>query len=91
MMYADNNDKNTLGGTGLTRGNRKISMATSKRKGKHSESKSYLDIASLVRSIQRAEGNMDCFQMGMIDCDQLDCKWREFCLDIYPVFGKDEF
>jgi hypothetical protein len=65
-------------------------MATSKRMGKRSERKSYLDIATLIRSIQRAEGNTDCFQMGMIDCDQVDCKWRAFCLEVYPVFGKDE-
>lgn len=65
-------------------------MDTSKHTGKHSEKKSYLDIATLIRSIQRAEGNMDCFQMGMIDCDQMDCKWRAFCLEVYPVFGKDK-
>jgi hypothetical protein len=84
------NDKNTLSGVDRPKGNRKISMAASKRKGKHSEKKSYLDIATLIRSIQRAEGHMDCFQMGMIDCDQLDCKWRAFCLEVYPVFGTDE-
>ena len=84
------NDKNILSGGGHPKGNRKISMAAFKRKGKRSERKSYLDIATLIRSIQRAEGNMDCFQMGMIDCDQVDCKWRGCCLEIYPVFGKDK-
>ena len=49
-----------------------------------------IDIRALIRSIQRAEGNTDCFQMGMIDCDQVDCKWRAFCLEVYPVFGKDK-
>lgn len=84
------NDKNTLSGCGRSKGNRKISMAASKRIEKRSERKSYLDIATLIRSIQRAEGNLDCFQMGMIDCDQVDCKWRSFCLEVYPVFGKDK-
>jgi hypothetical protein len=83
------NDKDTLSGDGRPEGNRKISMAVSKRMGKHS-GKSYLDIATLIRSIQRAEGNIDCFQMGIMDCDQVDCKWRAFCLEVYPVFGKDE-
>lgn len=84
------NDKNTLNGVGRPKGNRKISMAASKRKGKRSEKKNYLDIATLIRSIQRTEGHMDCFQMGMIDCDQVHCKWRAFCLEVYPVFGKDK-
>ncbi len=84
------NDKNTLSGGGRPKGNRKISMAASKLKGKRSDRKSYLDIATLIRSIQRAEGNMDCFQMGMIDCDQVDCKWRAFCLEVYPALPKDQ-
>ena len=84
------NGRNTLSGGGHLKENRKISMVASKRMGKRSERKSYLDIVTLIRSIQRAEGNMDCFRMGMIDCDQTDCKWRTFCLDIYPDFGKDE-
>lgn len=57
---------------------------------KRSVRKSYLDIPALIRSIQRSEGNLDCFQMGMIDCDQVDCKWRAFCLEVHPVFGKDK-
>jgi len=47
-------------------------------------------MATLIRSIQRAEGNTDCFRMGMIDCDQVGCKWRPFCLEAYPALGKDE-
>jgi hypothetical protein len=42
--------------------------------------KNFLDIATLIRSIQRAEGQTDCFKMGMADCDHMDCKWRAFCL-----------
>jgi len=84
------NNKNTLNGGGRPKGNRKISMAESKHIGKRSKRKSYLDIATLIRSIQRAEGNLDCFQMGVIDCDQVDCKWRASCLEVYPAFGKDK-
>ena len=50
----------------------------------------FLDIVVLIRSIQRAENQMDCFKKGIIDCDQVDCKWRTFCLEGYPVLGKDK-
>lgn len=43
--------------------------------------KNFLDITALIRSIQRAEGNIDCFRSGQIDCDQVDCTWRQFCLE----------
>ena len=37
--------------------------------------------ADLVRAIQRAEGNFDCFGSALGgDCDQGDCLWREDCL-----------
>jgi hypothetical protein len=84
------NDKNTLSNGGRPKGNGKVPMVASNHIGNRSEKKSFLDIATLIRSIQRAEGNTDCFQIGMIDCDQVDCKWRVFCLEVYPVFGKDE-
>jgi len=34
----------------------------------------------LIRNIQRAEGNFDCF--GTVDdyCDQFICYWRSLCL-----------
>lgn len=36
----------------------------------------------LVRAIQRAEGNFDCFATGMADeCGQHACLWREDCLE----------
>jgi hypothetical protein len=44
------------------------------------QKKNFLDIETLIRSIQRAEGQTDCFKMGMVDCDHMDCKWRVFCL-----------
>jgi hypothetical protein len=84
------NDQNTLNVGGGQKENKKISMASSPRIGKRAEKKSFLDMVSLIRSIQRAEGYTDCFQMGMTDCDQLGCKWRSFCLEVYPVLGKDE-
>lgn len=40
----------------------------------------FVDTTNLVRSIQRAEGNPDCFRKGNADCDRLDCFWRRYCL-----------
>ena len=34
----------------------------------------------LIRRIQRAEGNLDCFGTEKNDCDQLGCCFREDCL-----------
>lgn len=39
-----------------------------------------LDKLTLIRSIQRAEGNFDCFATAAGGvCDQTDCIWREDC------------
>jgi len=34
----------------------------------------------LIRAIQRAEGNPECFDTGHIDCPEADCCWRSDCL-----------
>ena len=38
------------------------------------------DITRLIRSVQRIEGNPDCFGKADGSCDRLDCSWREYCL-----------
>ena len=40
----------------------------------------YVDIVNLVRSIQRAEGKLDCYRTGRQQCDQMNCDWRDHCL-----------
>jgi hypothetical protein len=36
---------------------------------------------TLIKAIQRAEGNKDCFGGGNPDvCDQVNCLWREDCM-----------
>jgi len=40
----------------------------------------YVDFINLVRSIQRAEGNIDCYRRGRQQCDRMDCVWRDHCL-----------
>lgn len=39
----------------------------------------FLDITALIRSIQRAEGNIDCFRRQKVNCDQINCDWRPYC------------
>jgi hypothetical protein len=36
--------------------------------------------ADLIRQIQSAEGNFDCFGTALGDCDRRDCLWRQDCL-----------
>lgn len=36
--------------------------------------------ADLIREIQRAEGNFDCFGTARDYCDQLECCFRDLCL-----------
>lgn len=36
--------------------------------------------ADLIREIQRAEGNFDCFGTARGSCDQLECCFRGLCL-----------
>jgi len=36
--------------------------------------------ADLIRAIQRAEGNFDCYGTATVEeCDQEECLWREEC------------
>ena len=38
--------------------------------------------AELIKSIQIAEGNFDCFGTAIDYCDQLDCLFRNDCVPI---------
>ena len=42
-----------------------------------------IDIAHLIRIIQRHEKNPDCFGVAEIQshCDSLNCVWRKLCLE----------
>ena len=39
-----------------------------------------VDLTVLIRSVQRSEGNSDCFRRNKGHCDQVDCAWRSYCL-----------
>jgi hypothetical protein len=41
----------------------------------------FVDITAMIRSLQRSEGDDDCFRRGSGDCDQLNCNWRQYCLN----------
>jgi hypothetical protein len=41
----------------------------------------YLDVDLLIRSLQRAEGNPDCFRRVPGGCEEIDCCWRPYCLE----------
>ena len=48
----------------------------------HNTDMGLVDIVVLIRSVQRAEGNPDCFRKSEGYCDRQDCEWRRFCLKI---------
>ncbi|MBI4689148.1 MAG: SAP domain-containing protein [Nitrospirae bacterium] len=48
-----------------------------KAKGIKSEN---LEKPELIRSIQKAEGNFDCYGAATGFCDQANCMWREDCI-----------
>lgn len=52
----------------------------SKRGGKKNCPSGQVDIIAMVRSLQRTAGMTDCFRMGNVDCDVIDCDWRAHCL-----------
>jgi hypothetical protein len=51
-----------------------------------------VDLTNLIRSMQRLEGNPDCFRTANGHCDRLDCAWRVYCLEKskYPQVEKKE-
>lgn len=52
---------------------RKVAVEKGISPGKHKK-------ADLIRAIQRAERNRDCFETGLADhCGQSGCLWRPDC------------
>ena len=65
---------------------RKLLSAGPTTGGEGEQRKNFLNLPRLIRSIQRAEGNIDCFGRRD-DCDVLDCAWRAYCLNSPRVEG----
>lgn len=57
---------------------------------KWTRKENYLDIPALVRSIQRAEGEPDCFRRPKGYCGRVDCQWRRYCLKDKTLSGQAE-
>jgi hypothetical protein len=53
--------------------------------------KNFADIKSLIRSLQRNEGNLDCFGKAPHSCGQVECTWREYCLQFRDKTETEEF
>ena len=49
------------------------------------DKKSLVNITDLIRSAQRTEGNPDCFKKHKGRCDELECQWRPYCLEVLPT------
>lgn len=42
-----------------------------------------LSITALTKTVQSDEGNFNCYGTALsCECDQVNCLWREDCLDI---------
>jgi len=37
------------------------------------------DLVHIIRSVQRLEGNPDCFGTAYNTCSRRDCAWFEYC------------
>ena len=58
----------------------KMTDVIKKAKVKGVKIKPDMSKADLIKAIQRAEGNFDCFGTAANYCDQMDCAWREDCI-----------
>lgn len=50
----------------------------------------YLDVTRLIRCIQQAEGNPDCFRKIMGDCQESECCWRPYCIEEAQATGAED-
>jgi len=49
-------------------------------KGAFNSQANYVDLVNLIRSVQLAEGQIDCYRRGRQQCDRMACAWRDHCL-----------
>ena len=49
------------------------------------DSNGLVDITALIRSVQRSEGNPDCFDKSEGKCEKNDCAWRPYCVEDHPT------
>lgn len=71
---------NKTAATALTKGNRYEQEGDSDHGQAVGRQDGQKKQGDLIREIQRAEGNFDCFGSAGDDCDQLECLFRKMCL-----------
>jgi len=76
-------DEKTSGNLGKHTGPQQTTNGTNT--SKYGAKRNFVDITALIRSVQRAEGNRDCFRRGQVYCDQTDCVWRPYCLESHQT------
>jgi hypothetical protein len=77
--HTRNNDTSKRGADGSLRSTNGISEAPSmKNENRH------VDITAMIRSLQRTEGQSDCFRRGISECGETLCTWRQYCLSKNP-------
>ena len=42
----------------------------------------FCDLVGLIRSLQRLDGQPDCFGTAAEICGKTECAWREYCLHL---------
>ena len=60
-------------------------ISRTRKAKKQVERENLPDIIHLIRSIQRVEGDPDCFRRIKKDCDKIDCCWREYCIESHQT------
>jgi len=65
--------------------NQEESDSTSFTKEPFARRSGFVDVTGLIRSIQRVEGNSDCFRRGQPGCPEVECCWRPYCLEGKPI------
>lgn len=50
----------------------------------HNGCENFVDIDAMIRSLQRAEGHVDCFRQDRNPCEETECAWRVYCVDELP-------
>ena len=59
-------------------------MAVKASTGKNGNLENLPDLKHLIQSVQRLEGNLDCYGKADGNCDRVECSWREYCLKEPP-------
>ena len=59
----------------------KVQLAVKPYADQNGNSENIPDLKHLIQSVQRLEGNPDCYGKADKKCDRMDCSWREYCLE----------